>query len=212
MKNFISDDFSHGDNLSLGKGVIIEPKVRVGKNVTIGHRVTLKSGTIMLDDSVIDDHCITTGACFIGNSVNIRTGAIISRSTIIEDCCFIGPGVITNHTKNVTHAREHKVKDEQLLTYIGFGSIIGSQASLLAGLYIEPQTIIGGGAVVVKDLPGKCIYVGSPCKKVSDVPSHYIIDEAPDDSGVMYLTSEILEFFKGYMPNINLDKYLNLID
>lgn len=192
----VSKDFSHGSNLKLGKLVIIEPDVVVGDNVKIGHRATLKSGTRICSNSTIDDHCITTGACFIGNNVNIRTGAIISRATIIEDDCFIGPGVITNHTKNVAHARENQIETVELLTYISYGSIIGSQVSLLAGVFIGPQSIIGGGSVVVKDIPGYGVYVGNPCHKLSSLPSNYLIDSPP--TGRMYFNPEIMGVLKKY--------------
>ncbi len=202
--NFIDDSFIHGENLTLGNLIIIEPDVIVGKNVKIGHRVTLKSGTRIKDNSIIDDHCITTGACFIGNNVNIRTGAIISRATIIEDNVFIGPGVITNHTKNVTHCRT-KIQKIELITNIGFGSIVGSQASLLAGINIEPQVIIGGGSVVVNDLETKNVYVGSPCKKLSDIPPHYIIEQ-PKNAGIMYITDYVLDHLIKYMEHLIIRK------
>ena len=201
--NPISQDFRHGENLSLGHYVVIEPDVRVGSNVKIGHRVTLKSGTIIGDNSIVDDHCITTGACFIGNNVNARTGAIISKSTIIEDYCFIGPGVITNHTKHVTHGRKGKVQDTQLLTYIGFGAILGSQASILAGVQIGPQAIIGGGTVVVKDLAEKGVYVGSPARKKMDLPDSFLMNQ-PENAGTMYLTDEILSHLKRYIPALKV--------
>jgi len=155
------------------------------------------------DNSIIDDHCITTGACYIGNNVNIRTGAIISRATIIEDYCFIGPGVITNHTKQVTHGRTENVPDVQLLTYIGYGTVIGSQASILAGVYIRPQTIIGGGTVVIKDLTEMGVYVGSPAVKKMDVPDNYLM-HMPDNAGSMYLNNNVFEHFKSYMESLQL--------
>jgi UDP-2-acetamido-3-amino-2,3-dideoxy-glucuronate N-acetyltransferase len=204
---WIADDFRYGDNLTLGEYIIVEPNVVVGSGVKIGHRVTLKSGTIMGDNSIIDDHCLTTGACFIGNNVNIRSGAIISKATIIEDYCFIGPGVITNHTKHVSHGREEKIPDSQLLTYIGFGSIVGSQASILAGVSIGPQVIVGGGTVVVKDLEEKGVYVGSPAKKIKELPTDYLMVE-PEDAGVMYLKKQMLHHLKQHIPNLKFPESL----
>jgi acetyltransferase-like isoleucine patch superfamily enzyme len=201
--NQISDDFKHGTNFTMGYDVIIEPDVVVMDNVRIGHRVTLKSGTRVDSDSIIDDHCITTGACYIGKNVNVRTGAIVSRSTIIEDKCFIGPGVITNHTKRVTHAREDQINSEHLLTYISYASIIGSQASLLAGVYIGPQSIVGGGSVVIKDVEGYGVYVGSPCRRISELPNGYLITE-PENAGRMYFSDETLGHLKRYIPNLKL--------
>ena len=199
MTAIIAEDFHHGNNLRIGEFVIIEPGVVVGDNVKIGHRVTLKSGTRIGNDSIIDDHCITTGACLIGNHVNIRTGAIISKATIIEDYCFIGPGIITNHTRHVNHGRSDTIPSVQLLTYIGYGSIIGSQASILAGVVIAPQVIIGGGTVVIKNILESGVYVGCPAIKLSDISRDYLMME-PENAGRMYRSPEIMMHLKAYIP------------
>ncbi|HHE74402.1 MAG TPA: hypothetical protein ENL37_04870 [Desulfobacteraceae bacterium] len=199
----ISKDFKYGNNLILGHDVIIEEDVQVGDNVKLGHRATLKSGTIIGDNTIFDDHCISTGACYIGNNVNIRTGAIISKATIIEDYAFIGPGVITNHTKNVNHGRKDKIKEIQLLTYVGYGSVLGSQASILAGVTIAPLSIVGGGTVVVKNITEEGVYVGFPASKKMALPEEYYM-ELPKNAGCMYLKQEILNHLKKYMPALLL--------
>lgn len=196
-----AEDFQAGEGLKTGQNVIIEKDVSVGVNVKIGHRVTLKSGTYIGDNSTIDDHCITTGACVIGNDVNIRTGAIISKANIIEDGVFIGPGVITNHTKHVPHMRP-KMESKQLLTVIGYGSIIGTQTTLLAGVHIGPQSIIGGGSNVVKSTEGHGVYFGNPCRWVGPLPSQYLIGAEAPDAGRMYLKPEVFAHLKFYIPNL----------
>ncbi|MBT3368491.1 MAG: hypothetical protein HN416_15180 [Nitrospina sp.] len=200
----IAKDFNHGSGLWIGEQVIIEPEVVVGNNVKIGHRVTLKSGTIIKDNSIIDDHCITTGACIIGNHVNIRTGAIISKSTIIEDYTFVGPGVVTNHTKHVIHGRFDKMEDIQQLTYIGYGSILGSQVSIVAGVKTVPQVVVGAGAVVVKDILEPGVYIGFPARKISDLSEEYRIEE-PENSGRIYLEGEILHHLQAHIPGLKVD-------
>lgn len=145
-------------NLKKGQYVIIEDGVTIGDNVTLGHRVTLKSGTYVGNDVIIADHCITTGACVIGNNVNIRTGAIISKETMIMDDCFIGPGVTTNHTR--------RIGEPPLKTLIGKGCVVGSQASILAGVEIASGTIIGAGAVVTRTIYKAGTYVGNPARRI----------------------------------------------
>jgi acetyltransferase-like isoleucine patch superfamily enzyme len=90
--------------------------------------------------------------------VNIRTGAIISKETIIEEDCFIGPGVITNHTR--------RIGEPPLKTLIGKGCIVGSQASILAGVELAPGTIIGAGAVVTRTIYKAGTYVGNPARRI----------------------------------------------
>jgi acetyltransferase-like isoleucine patch superfamily enzyme len=172
--------------------------------VKIGNGATLKSGTYIGDNSIFDDNCISTGACWIGKNVNIRTGAIISKANIIEDGVFIGPGVVTNHTKHVTHLRPN-LPIEQLITYISYGSIIGSQASLLAGVYISPNIIIGGGSVVVKSVYEEGVYIGSPLKRLGELPPGYRV-EIPNNAGFMYMDPEILDYLKSYIPNLTFEE------
>jgi acetyltransferase-like isoleucine patch superfamily enzyme len=204
----------------IGKNVIIEDDVFIGDNCKIGHNVILKTGTVILDNVIIADNCCTTGACWIGNKVNIRTGAVISNCVIIEDWCFIGPGVMTNHTKHVDWGRDFK--SEKLLTNIGWASVIGSGVSIIAGINIGSQSIIGAESLVTKDLSGHAIYLGSPVKKMiveitdqiytdkdsiinldeKDVfKTKYEIDLEPVNSGNMYV-KEAYEHIKKYISNL----------
>lgn len=196
-----------GIDTRVGQYVIAGKDVYIGNDCKIGHRVTLKEGTIIKDHSIIDDHCCTTGACYIGENVNIRTGAIISKATIVEDWVYIGPGVITNHTKYVDHGRLSMVK-EFLLTYISYGSVIGSQCSIIAGIYIGPNSIIGAGSVITKDIEGDGIYFGNPVKRIKDIPEDWALKrfDTPGNIGEMYLSKEIEKHFSKYVPNLSFER------
>jgi len=169
-------DFSGpiGKNFKYGENVIIEDDVVIGDNVKLGHNVILKSGTRIHNNVDIADNCCTTGACIIGNDVNIRTGACISKSVIIEDCCFIGPGIMTNHTKHVKHCRPN-AKGNFMVTRIKYGSVIGASCWLIAGVTIGSDVIVGGGTLIVKDILVSGIYVGSPPRMLSLLPSELFV-------------------------------------
>ena len=195
-----SSDFEHGDNFEWGIHVVIEPDVTVGDNVTLGHNVVLKSGTRIGDNVDFADYCRTTGLCIIGNNVNVRTGATISRGVIVEDYCFIGPGVMTNHTKHVNLGRSD-VPKVQYVTRIGFGSVVGSQSLLLAGVRLVPHVILGGGSVVVKSVYEPGVYVGNPLKKLGGVPEEYWID-IDNESTAMKDHFFNAQLVQKYMPEL----------
>jgi len=146
-----------------GKNCIIEDNVIIGKRCKLGHNVILKSGTIVGDDVWFADNACTTGPCSIGSNTNIRTGAIISKCTYIEGDCFIGPAVVTNHTKRVTGPKEDS---ENLLTLIQRGAVIGSSVSIVAGVVIGENVVVGAGSVVTKDLLEEGVYVGNPARRL----------------------------------------------
>lgn len=190
----IHSSFIHGENFKCGENVIIEEDVIVGDDVKLGHNVTLKSGTRIMNDVKLADYVKTTGVCIIGNGVDARTGACISRSVIINDNAFIGPGIMTNHTKNVMHKRN--LKEVRLITKIGYGAVIGSMSSLVAGLTIGDNVVIAAGSNVYKDILEPGIYGGNPVRKIKDLDSEYLL-ERPDDY-VEYEFDETL--LRKYLP------------
>lgn len=193
--NLINKPFKHGENFKIGDFCIIEPDVIVGDNVSIGNNVTLKSGTRFRNNVKFADYCKTTGLCYLGNNVNVRTGATISKSVIVEDNVFIGPGMMTNHTKHVVHMRPN-LEERQLITHIGYGSIIGSMVSMVAGVRIGDNVIIGASAVVTKDVLEPGIYIGNPIRKLKELPKEYYI-EKPANYEEYKFSKEML---KKYLP------------
>ena len=193
--NNISKSFIHGDNFKCGVNVVIEDDVIVGDDVKLGHNVTLKSGTRIMNDVILNDYVKTTGLSILGNGVTARTGACISKSVIINDNAFIGPGIMTNHTKNVMWKRN--IPEVQLITKIGYGALIGSHSSLVAGVTIGDNVIIAAGSNVYKDIFTMGVYGGNPAKKIKDIDKDYIL-ERPEE----YVEYEFdIEMIKKYLPN-----------
>jgi len=206
MSIHIADDFIHGANFKHGHNVVIEPDVIVGDDVKLGHNVVLKSGTRFGSTIDFADYCCTTGAVIMGNNINARTAAVVSKSVIVEDNVFLGPGIMTNHTKHVHQARP-RVPKAQYITRIGFGAVIGSSCMILAGVSIAPNTIIGGGSVVVKNITEPGVYVGNPPRRLGEVPEDYWVEGE----------SERYEFapdiIRKYLPNIlvEADPHQNIV-
>jgi acetyltransferase-like isoleucine patch superfamily enzyme len=142
---------------------VVEKDVIIGKRCKLGHHVVLRAGTIIGDDVVFADGAMTTGQCSIGHNCNIRTGAIISKGTYLENDVFVGPGVITNHTKRVIGS---KADSENLLTLVMRGAVLGSQSSIIAGVTIGESVVVGAGSVVTKDLLEEGTYVGNPARRI----------------------------------------------
>ena len=192
----IHDSFVHGSSFQHGNYVTIEEDVVVGDDVRLGHNVVLKSGTRIMNDVHLADYVKTTGLCLVGNGVDARTGACISRAVIIEDNAFIGPEVMTNHTKNVAHKRPH-IKEVQLITRIGYGAVVGSDSSLIAGLTIGDNVVIAASTNVYKDLIEPGIYVGNPLRKIRDLAPEFILRRPPD----LNEYSLPVDLMRRYLPN-----------
>jgi acetyltransferase-like isoleucine patch superfamily enzyme len=189
-------NYEIGYNLKRGNLCTIESDVSIGNNVELGHYVTLKSGTTFGDNVKFADYCRTTGLSYVGNNVSARNGAVISKGVIVEDCAFIGPGVMTNHTKNVAHMRGAKEPD--LVTHIGYGAIIGSMVSMVAGVRIGDNVVLGASSLVTKDVLEPAIYVGNPLRKLKDLAEWMLIKKPDNYEDHEFTYDELKKFMPLY--------------
>lgn len=116
---------------------LIDPSVLLSKRVEIGEGAIICAGSIITVDIKIGNHVIINLDCTIGHD------------DVIEDFVTIYPSV--NVSGNVL---------------IGECSELGTGMQIIQGKKVAPNTIIGAGAVVVKDCAESGTYVGSPAKKI----------------------------------------------
>lgn len=84
--------------------------------------------------------------------------------------CFIGPNC-SFYTS--IHPFDYKKRNEGLeqakpIT-IGDNVWIGGSVSVLPGVHVGSNTVIGAGSIVTKDIPDNVIAVGNPCKVVKTI-------------------------------------------
>lgn len=78
----------------------------------------------------------------IGSNVTLWSGNHIGHDAVIEDHCFISSHVVVSG-----HVR------------VGSYSFVGVNATLRNGISIAPRTLIGAGAVIMKDTIPKGVYL-----------------------------------------------------
>jgi len=107
------------------------------------------------------------------NSVEIGEGSIICAGNILTVNIKIGKHVIINLDCTIGHDAEIKDYSTILPSVNISGYVIveqcvsiGTGSAIIQGIKIGSNTVIGAGAVVVKDLPANCTAVGIPAKPI----------------------------------------------
>jgi len=137
-----------GDRFQCGQGVSIREDNRIGHNVSVGTGTSLEFGNR------------------IGNHVRIHTGCFLELVEI-EDHCFIGPRVVFTddpHPPNCPRYKECK-GGPRVKEY----ARIGANATILPGVVIGRNSLVGAGSVVVRDVPENTVVAGSPARVIKKI-------------------------------------------
>ena len=118
---------------------------------------------VVLPNATIGNNCNICSHCFIendviiGNNVTIKSCVQIWDGMRIEDNVFIGPNV-TFCNDRYPKSRNKDWKLEPVI--IKKGASIGANATILPGITIGENAIIGAGAIVTKDVADNETIIG----------------------------------------------------
>jgi len=118
-------------------GTVVDPSVEKSDLVKIG------------EGSILCAHTIITVNITIGSHVIINLDCTVGHDAVIEDFVTLYPSVNVSGITRIGHAVE-----------------LGTGMQIIQGKKIGDYSIVGAGAVVVKDIPEKCTAVGSPAKPI----------------------------------------------
>ncbi len=152
----IADDVTIGSNVVIYRGTSLARDVLVADLASIRERVTIGESTIVGRAVTIEPKTS------IGRRVTIQTASYITSDMVIEDEVFIGPCCSSSNDKYMGRGN-----------YVHQGPIIkkrariGNNATLLPGITIGQEAVVGAGAVVTKDVEDLQTVVGNPARPIA---------------------------------------------
>jgi acetyltransferase-like isoleucine patch superfamily enzyme/dTDP-4-dehydrorhamnose 3,5-epimerase-like enzyme len=144
---------------------------QIGENTQIWQFCVVLPGARIGSDCNICSHCFIENDVAIGNNVTIKNGVQAWDGIVLEDDVFIGPNVTFTNDEN---PRSRQRPDEFLKTVVKKGASIGANATLLPGIVIGKDALVGAGSVVTSDVPPGTVVVGNPARVL-----RYAIDSEP---------------------------------
>jgi UDP-2-acetamido-3-amino-2,3-dideoxy-glucuronate N-acetyltransferase len=134
---------------------------KVGEGTRIWAFSHILPGAVIGKNCNICDHVFIENDVIIGNNVTIKSGVQLWDGIKIEDNVFIGPNATFS---NDIFPRSKQHPSEFTKTIICHGASIGANATILPGVKIGRDAMVGAGAVVTKDIPSKAVVVGNPAR------------------------------------------------
>ena len=146
----------------------IAPDVKLGKNVKIFDFVNLY-GCEIGDSSKVGTFVEIQKNAKVGANCKVSSHTFICEGVTIEDDVFVGHNVtFINDRFPRSTAESGGLQTEEdwncEMTLVKKGASIGSSVTLLCGVTVGENAIIGAGSVVTKDVPAGTIVAGNPAK------------------------------------------------
>jgi acetyltransferase-like isoleucine patch superfamily enzyme len=146
-----------GKNCIIRSGTIIYETAEIGDKVRTGHNVLIREGSTIGDESLVGSSSKLDGTVKVGKAVIIQSNAYLPHLTVIEDGVFVAPNVCFTNDPYPQSKRLVGVTVEE-------DAIICANSTLLAGIIIGKNAVIGAGAVVTKDVAPESVVVGNPAR------------------------------------------------
>jgi acetyltransferase-like isoleucine patch superfamily enzyme len=154
---------------------LIAADVKLGRKARIHGFVNLYGCTIG-DNTKIGAFVEIQKGVRIGKNCKISSHTFICEGAIIDDNVFIGHNVtFINDAYPRATTRDGGLQTEEdwicVPTLVKRGVSIGSGATLLCGIIVGENAIIGAGSVVTRDVPPNTIVAGNPARVIREIHS-----------------------------------------
>ena len=152
----------------------------IAENVTLGPGVRIPQpdlvnlyGCSVGEGSMIGAFVEVQRNAAIGRNCKISSHSFICEGVKIEDEVFVGHGVMFTNDRypratNPDGAPKTDADWTPTPTRIGRRAAIGSNATVLCGVSIGENALIGAGAVVTRDVPAHAVVAGVPATVIGD--------------------------------------------
>ena len=151
------------------------------RNVTLGENVRFADFVNLYECEVGDNSRI--GAFVevqknakIGRNVKVSSHTFICEGVLIEDDVFVGHNVSFINDKypraTADGAPQTEADWECIPTFVKKGASIGTSSTILCGITIGENAIVGAGSVVTKDVPANAVVAGVPARLIRSVESN----------------------------------------
>lgn len=158
----------------IGKGSLIRSHAiiyagnRFGKYVSTGHRVTIRENNIVGDHSVIGTLSDLQGNVIIGSYCRLYSNVHIAALSVLGDFVALYPYVVMTNDP-------YPPSDDLKGATIGAYTQVGTHSTILSGINIGENCLIGALSVVSKTVPDYSLVMGEPAKVIMDVRKYVVL-------------------------------------
>lgn len=159
FRDYVDEETIIGDNAIIRSHTVIYAGNRIGNNFQTGNKANIRELNRIGNNVSIGTLTVVEHHVVIGDNVRIHSQAFIPEYSVLEEGCWIGPNAVLTNAK---YPNFPTTKNELKGVLVKKNAKIGANATILPGLTIGTNALVGAGSVVVKDADDGIIVAGNP--------------------------------------------------
>lgn len=159
-----------GENSHIRAGTVIYAGNKIGKNFQTGNKANIRELNTIGDNVSVGTLSVVEHHVLIEDGARIHTQVFVPEYSTLRRNSWLGPNVVLT---NAMYPKSPNVKEELKGPTIEAEAIVGANSTLLPGVRIGENAIVGAGSVVTKDVENETVVCGNPAKflkKKSNLP------------------------------------------
>ncbi len=150
-----------GDNAIIRSHTVIYAGNKIGNNFQTGNKANIRELNEIGDDVSIGTSSVIEHHVKIGHGVRIHSQAFIPEYCVLEEECWIGPNVVLTNAK---YPKSPDAKAKLAGVHIMQNSKVGANVTILPGIIVGKNSLVGAGSVVYRDVPPDMVVIGNPAR------------------------------------------------
>jgi UDP-2-acetamido-3-amino-2,3-dideoxy-glucuronate N-acetyltransferase len=136
----------------------------VGSGTKVWAFAHIMPGAVVGNDCKVGDHAFIEDGAILGERVTVKNNSLIWHGVKLGDDVFVGPNVVfTNDLR--PRVRYQTTADDWLDTVVGDRATLGANSTIISGLTIGRNALVGAGSVVTHDVPDHALVFGNPARQ-----------------------------------------------
>ena len=136
----------------------------VGGGTRVWAFAHVMEGAVVGDDCKIGDHSFIESGAVLGNRVVVKNNSLIWHGVLIGDDVFVGPNTVFTNVL-APRARYQTYPGDWEKTEVADRATIGANSTIVSGIRLGYNCMIGAGSVVTKDVPDHALVMGNPARQ-----------------------------------------------
>ena len=142
---------------------IVDEGARVGAGTKIWHFCHVMADARVGARCVLGQNVFVAAGAVIGDGCRLQNNVSVYDGVVLADDVFVGPSAVFTNVRTPRAAVNRKAAI--VATRVGRGATIGANATIVCGVEIGVNALVGAGAVVTRNVAAYAVVAGVPARR-----------------------------------------------